>query len=195
MLSSPLHLDQRPVAPQLRGSPVRHEGHAGCVKASRTRRVPHSRVDVMIACMVFTAPPPDGPGLRAWSIFSVLLGNVLEMSFEQEFEGSPDGWWRVKFYKTEPSKATVVRVPAKELDTFSDDEISSLRSQRGKNATPQRGAERTGPRTIRMKVDLLAMEEPGKYVSDVTFERRRGKIVRRLQIRKRRPGERPPMIQ
>lgn len=149
----------------------------------------------MIPCMVFTARPTDGPALRAWSIFSVYLGTLLEMSFEQEFEGSPDGWWRVKFYKTEPGRATVVRVPARDLDAISDDEISGFSSHRGKTETPEHGTQFPGPRTFRMKVDFLAMEEQGEYISDETFERRDGRIVRRFKVRKRRPGELPPRVQ
>ncbi len=56
----------------------------------------------------------------------------------------------------------------------------------------RRQTEAAERRIIRRKLDLLAEEEPGEYTSDIIIEKRGGKLFRRLHIRKRGPGERPP---
>jgi len=65
---------------------------------------------------------------------------------------------------------------------------SLTRSLKRKGAKLLRQAEAAKRRILKMKV-AGAEEEPGPLTVDVAIERRGGKVVRRIHISKRRPGE------
>ncbi len=119
----------------------------------------------------------ERPARRAWSIFSLVFGEVLEMRFVQEHEGNPAGFWRVRFYDSATGKKRVRYVPVQNLGAISDDQIRTIRALLRKAKTVTRQAEAAKMRLLKAKL-ALADEEPGPLTAEVVTEHRRGKTVR-----------------
>lgn len=77
--------------------------------------------------MTYTTRPPDGPARRAWTIFDVIPGEVLELRFMQEYQGDPTGFWRGRFLDRDTGEAHVKIIPAKNLDAVSDERIAAIK--------------------------------------------------------------------
>jgi len=137
--------------------------------------------------MIHTSRPPEGPGRRAWTILSILLGEVLELRFLQEHRGDPAGFWRVRFRDRESDEEHVQIIPAKNLDAVSDDRIAGIKKFTKKGEKALRRAEASERKVIRMK-QAGAPEEPGPLTGDIVYEKCGRKLVPRLHVRKRRSG-------
>lgn len=106
---------------------------------------------IATAGMTFTSKPPDGPARRAWTILTVVLGEVLQLRFLQEHQGDPAGFWRVRFLDRHTGQVQVKIIPAKNLDAVSDDQIAAIRKLTKKGRDALRRAEAIEQKVIRMK--------------------------------------------
>ena len=144
--------------------------------------------------MSFTTRPRSGPARRAWSIFSLVLGEVLELRFVQEHGGNPNGFWRVRFYDRETRTEDIEYVPVRNIAAIPDELLRRLQAIRKSASKLEQRLKAAERRVIKLKL-AGAPEEPGPLTADVVFEQRGIKIVPRLRIRKRRPGEGSPPVQ
>jgi hypothetical protein len=85
--------------------------------------------------MIYPARPLDGPARGAWKIFDAILGDMQQLRFPAEFQGDPAGFWRVRFRDQNSGNQRVKIIPAKNLDTVSDDQIAAIRKLRGRGET------------------------------------------------------------
>lgn len=146
---------------------------------------------IATAGMTYTSKPPDGPARRAWNVLSVLMGEVLELRFVQQYRGDPAGWWRVRFHHRESGEDRVMIVPAKNIDAVSDERIAAIKKLTKKGEKALRRAEALEQKVIRMK-QAGAPEELGPLTADIVYEKRGRKLVPRLHVPKRGSGEGPP---
>lgn len=150
---------------------------------------------MIVTSMTYTSKPSDDPARRAWSILSVLLGgHLLEMTFVQEHDGNPAGFWRGRFYDAAAGKECVKHFPVAGIESVDDAKISEIRAITRKAEQARRLKEATEKRILR-KLLAGAEIEPGQYTADIIVEERGGKKTPRLHVSKRRPGERPPSVQ
>jgi hypothetical protein len=82
--------------------------------------------------------------------------------------------------------------PIKNVAAVAPEKISSIRSLKRKSARLIQQLQALERSVIKAK-DEGAEEEPGEYTAEIFTEQRGGKTVRRLHVRKRSPGEIPPM--
>jgi hypothetical protein len=127
-------------------------------------------------------------------MLSLVFGEPLELTFVQEFQGNPHGFWRFRFYDVKKSAERVEHFPVDILDAIPDAEFDLLRAIRRRVAKAQRNYERIERRIIKAKL-AGASDAGSKYVSDIYFEMRAGRAVPRLRIRERRPGEGDGVVQ
>lgn len=145
--------------------------------------------------MIFTTRPSYGPARRAWSIMSVLLGGHLpEMTFVQEHDGDPAGFWRVRYYDASAGKDRVKHFPVAGINAVDDAKIREIRAITRKAEQARRQKEAAEKRILRKLLGGAEIES-GQYTTDIVMEERGGKKVPRLHVRKRRAGEKPPPVQ
>jgi hypothetical protein len=135
--------------------------------------------------MIFTKRSPDGPARRAWRVFSVILGEVLDLRFLQGCQGDPADFWRVRYLDQDSGGERVKIIPAKDLDAVSDDRIAAIKKLTNKGRDALRRAKAIEQKVLRMK-QAGAPEEPGPSTADIVYEKRGRKLVPRLHVRKRR---------
>ena len=150
---------------------------------------------IATAGMTYTGKPSDEPARRAWSILSVLLGgHLLEMTFVQEHDGDPAGFWRVRYYDAVAGKERIKHYPVAGIDSVDDAKIREIRAITRKAEQARRQKEAAEKRVLG-KLLAGAEIETGQYTADIVMEEHAGKKTPRLHVRKRRTGEKPPPVQ